>query len=340
MGKKANRRRAGSRASGGTGASGATGATEAGAVPVVGAREPCPCGSGRRYKACHGRGGVEETERFVQRPFEGLAGECDWVAMREIVPAATASVTVADAFGGGEATVVTVLPMAWPALHRADGTVYVALQTTGGSGDPSRDVAAALLRARETEPGNPVPDAGLPDAGPRLQDVLVDAPFQVRVHEGFDFWLDGVGEVGAEVRESMERANGAVVPTERLTTVEAAYWCRVGDRCHLRWVMPEPEDEVLDGLARLHAAGRSALTGGTGAGPGGEPATRYVGSFRAHGLIVPVWDLPPELVADDVEEPAGEFAVRLREAMAVTEPLTAAERRAKAGVVSRQLTLR
>ena len=24
-------------------------------VPVVGGREPCPCGSGRRYKACHGR---------------------------------------------------------------------------------------------------------------------------------------------------------------------------------------------------------------------------------------------------------------------------------------------
>ncbi|MYX19379.1 SEC-C metal-binding domain-containing protein, partial [Streptomyces sp. SID8380] len=23
-----------------------------GEVPVVGAREPCPCGSGRRYKAC------------------------------------------------------------------------------------------------------------------------------------------------------------------------------------------------------------------------------------------------------------------------------------------------
>ena len=28
---------------------------------------------------------------FVKRPFEGLASECDLVAMRELVPAATAS---------------------------------------------------------------------------------------------------------------------------------------------------------------------------------------------------------------------------------------------------------
>lgn len=299
-------------------------------VPVVGPREPCPCGSGRRYKLCHGRARRDDAVRLVTRPFEGLAGECDWVAMREVVPAATATVTVADEFGGGEATVVTVLPMAWPGLHRADGTVFVALQTTGGSGDPSRDVAAALLRARETEPGNPVPEAGLPDAGPRLQDVLVDAPFRVRVHEGFDFWLEGVDDVKADVRESLERANAAVVPTERLTTVEAAYWCKVADRRHLRWVMPEPEDEVLDGLARLHAAGSSGLADGT----------RYVGSFRAHGLIVPVWDLADDVEPDDVEEPARDFAARLHEAMASTDPLTPAERRAKAGVVSRQLTLR
>jgi hypothetical protein len=299
-------------------------------VPVVGGREPCPCGSGKRYKLCHGRFTRDAAVRLVTRPFEGLPGECDWVAMREIVPSATARVEVAGEFGGGEVTIVTVLPMAWPALHRADGTIYVATQTTGGSGDASRDIAAALLAARETEPGNPVADVGLPETGPRLQDVLTGDGFPVRVHEGFDFWLEGVGDVSADVRESMERANGAVVPTERLTTVEAAYWCRVGDRRHLRWVMAEPEDDVLDGLARLHAGGGSALLEGT----------RYVGSFRAHGLIVPVWDLADGMEADDVEEPARDFADRLKAAMASTEPLTAEERRAKAGVVSRQLTLR
>ena len=55
----------------------------------VGPRQPCPCGSGRRYKACHGaEGGAAAV--FVGRPFEGLPSECDIVAMRELVPAATA----------------------------------------------------------------------------------------------------------------------------------------------------------------------------------------------------------------------------------------------------------
>ena len=55
---------------------------------------------------------------------------------------------------------------------------------------------------------------------------------------------------------------------------------------------------------------------------------------------MPVWDLPPGATADDVEEPAAAFRARLDDALAVTEPLTYDERRARAGVVSRQLTLR
>ncbi len=128
----------------------------------------------------------------------------------------------------------------------------------------------------------------------------------------------------------MERANAAVVPTQRLTSVEAAYWCRIGERRHLRWVLPEPEDELLDALARLHVAGGSAL------GPG----SRYIGAFRAHGLLVPVWDLAPDAGAGDTEDPAQAFRQRLDEALAARTPLTVDERRARAGVVSRQLTLR
>lgn len=44
-----------------------------GPIPVVGAREPCPCGSGRRYKACHGRAAAQAVTELVQRPFDGLA---------------------------------------------------------------------------------------------------------------------------------------------------------------------------------------------------------------------------------------------------------------------------
>jgi uncharacterized protein DUF5926/SEC-C motif-containing protein len=300
-------------------------------IPVVPGREPCPCGSGKRYKGCHGRFARDESVRLVTRPFEGLTGECDWVAMREIVPAATATVKVAQEFGGGEVTVATVLPMAWPALHRADGKIFIGLQTSGSASDPSRSLAAALLSAREIEPGSPVPEVGLPGPGPRLQDVLdPDTGFDLTVHEGFQFWFPETDELTPEVRDSLEQANASAIPTKRLTSVQAAYWCQIGARRHLRWVLPDDETDVLNGLSRLHAAGESALL----------PGTRYVGSFRANGLIVPVWDLLPDTEADDVETPITEFEQRLRTAMALTTPLTADERRAKAGVVSRQLTLR
>lgn len=84
-------------------------------IPVVGAREPCPCGSGRRYKACHGRAAAQAVTELVQRPFEGLAGECDWVALRELVPAATVELTLKGGLPEGvpSVTLATVLPMAW-----------------------------------------------------------------------------------------------------------------------------------------------------------------------------------------------------------------------------------
>lgn len=311
-------------------------------VPVVGQREPCPCGSGKKYKACHGRAlAMAAAVTPVTRPFAGLPGEVDWVALREVVPAATATVALAPAHrrpAAGEVaaidsvTVATVLPLAWPALRRTDGAVFLGLQTGGGSGDVSRDVAGALLRALDTEPGSPVQLAELAGAkGPRLQDVLdTTAPLEVTVHEGFDFWVEGVSSLTDEVRASLEQANSGVVPTARLSGVEGAYWCRIGGRTHLRWVLPHDEDVLLTAIARLHAAGASSLGEGT----------RYIGAFRAHGLLVPVWDLVPGTEADAVEDPAAAFAGRLDDALATDTPLTPDERRARGGVVSRQVTLR
>ena len=40
-----------------------------------------------------------EPAPFERRPFEGLPGETDWVALREILPAATAVVTVRPEHG-------------------------------------------------------------------------------------------------------------------------------------------------------------------------------------------------------------------------------------------------
>jgi hypothetical protein len=300
-------------------------------IPVVGAREQCPCGSGRRYKACHGRQAAQKAERFVHRPFEGLASECDWVALREIVPAATAALTLAGDHAGRTATLATVLPMAWPALVRQDGAVFAGLQVNGGSGDASRDVAHALELALAADPGTPVAPVALPGPGPRLQDLLdTSAPLSVEVHQGFDFWLDDDEERSPEVIASMERANEAVVPTVRLSSVEAAYWCEIRGRNHLRWVLPHDEDAVLDAISRLHATGDDALGDGT----------RYVGSFRANGLAVPVWDLADGTPAESLEEPVQALAGRLAEALADSSPLDAAARRAREGLRSRQLTLR
>ncbi len=184
-------------------------------VPVVGAREPCPCGSGRRYKACHGRTAAQAAVQFVHRPFEGLTGECDWVAMREIVPAATAALTFKGKHKGRTATAATVLPLAWPGLVRQDGGVFVGLQVPGGSGDASRDIAHALELALDAEPGTPIAPTALPGAGPRLQDLLdPKAAFEVTVHPGFDFWIDESQERSAAVVDSMEQKSLEEKPTK------------------------------------------------------------------------------------------------------------------------------
>lgn len=306
-----------------------------GQVPVVGAREPCPCGSGRRYKACHGREAADAVTQLVHRPFEGLPGECDWVALRELVPAATVELTLKDGLPEGvpSVTLATVLPMAWPALRRENGAVLLGLQNDTASGDISRDLASTLRGALVATPGNPV-DAGRPDpAAPRLQDLLdLSAGFTPVVHSGFEFWLGGEQEASnatGEVAASLERANEAALPTERLTGVDAAYWCETPEKNHLRWVMPHPEEQLLDALARLQAAGASSLGEGT----------RLVGSFRAHGLVVPVWDLPVSVRADEIEKPAAAFGERLGEALASDAALTPQERKARSGLANRQVTL-
>ncbi len=155
-----------------------------------------------------------------------------------------------------------MLPLAWPGLHRADGTVLIGTQSGNASGDASRDLAGQLLAALAAEPGHPVVTTAQVTAdSPRLQDVLVDdAAFEVTVHEGFDFWVEGQ-DLEADAAESLERANATVVPTAALTALPSAYWVRIGERAHIRLVLPDDEDAATDALARLHAAGDDALGG-------------------------------------------------------------------------------
>ncbi|GGK93805.1 DUF5926 family protein [Mangrovihabitans endophyticus] len=271
---------------------------------------------------------------YVARPFEGLADEAQWIALRELVPAASAPLRVkpevAAEHGDREIVLSTVLPMALPAMVRQDGTAFVGLQRHVQSGDVSRDLAAAILAALGTEPGDTVAVPALAGPGPRLQDVLDDGPLDVTVHEDFGYWLDAEQAGDPNVSASLERANASIYPTVRMSAAHAAYWCRVPEKSHVRWVLAEPEDTALAALARLSAAGDLRL---------GDD-TRFAGMFRAHGLLVPVWDVPRAPEASDWEAPLADFAKRYADTLADTTPLDSAARRAKQGLIGRQLTLR
>lgn len=273
-------------------------------------------------------------EVFVGRPFEGLAAETELIAMREFVPSATAPLALAGT--DTEVTLATVLPGAAAAMVRADGRRFVALQVQTRSSDVSRDIGRSLRWVLDAKEGAvlAVPDTtSEPADGERLQDqVQAAAELTPELHQDFAWWLPPETDTGdaAEAKLSLDRANEAIMPTERIGP--AAYWVSAGEKAHLRWVRPEPEDTLLKALARLSARGELGL---------GEDS-RYAGSFRAHGLLVPVWDLDVDAHAREWVEPAKQLGVRLEEAVAslAAEPLTSAERRARDGIIGRQLTLR
>jgi hypothetical protein len=297
----------------------------------VGPRQPCPCGSGKRYKACHGDpSGVAAS--YVGRPFEGLASECDLIALRELVPAATAPLPLAESVQTDRAVLLcTLLPMAAPALVREDGTVWLALQVQHQFGDPSRELAAVLQKALDAAPGEMVGLTEAPGEGPRLQDLVVaDQPLDITVHEGFEFWISDMEDETGALKASLESANDAANPTQRLSSVEAAYWTNVGTKEHLRWAMPHDEEQLLSALARLHVQGKDVIAEGA----------RLVGMFRVHGVLVPVWDLPVGTGAEVLEGPAATFAKELERALADDSPLTSEERAARSGLANRQLTIR
>src|SRR5690606_34873595 len=142
-------------------------------------------------------------------------------------------------------------------------------------------------------------------------------------------WLADDAERTAEIEAALEEENATIIPTVKLSSVESAYWCRMGGKEFLRWAQTVDDDTLLDGLARLHAK-RAAAIGDA----------RFIGAFRAGGIVVPAFELargtgPPHLDGSVAESwPAFEAA------LASTEPLSADERRARGGLVARQVTLR
>jgi hypothetical protein len=301
-------------------------------------RQPCPCGSGRRYKACHGAAGGP-PEVVVGRPFGGLAAECELIALREFVPSATATLPLLGS-PEREVTLATVLPVAAAALVRSDGKAFVGMQVQVHSNDVGRDVARSIRWALSAKPGDVLsvltPDDTPAEDAEKLVDLIDPAArLAPELHPDFSWWMPAdSSEPTGDVALSLERANAAILPTDRLqgANMDAAYWVDAGQKAHLRWVRPEPEEELLTAMARLSARGELDLGEGS----------RFAGSFRAHGLLVPVWDLDREMHAREWDGPAAVLAERLEKALASleSEPITEAERRARDGLRGRQVTLR
>ncbi|BDT84330.1 hypothetical protein IU485_24460 [Nocardia cyriacigeorgica] len=295
-------------------------------------------GGNRAQRLAERRAALEQAAQAVTRPFEGLAAECDLVALREFVPSATATLKLSPGAAAERSVVLaTVLPGAVAALVRAgdEPTGYVGVQVQAEGDNPAADLAAAILWTQSAEPGESLPAASSVEGGPTLADVIdPGAALELTVHQDFDWWVPEGVEPDPQVAATIEQAKQAIMPSDRLDlgadAVGAAWWVDAGEKAHLRWVRPEPEDDLMLALARLHASGGLHLGEGS----------RFAGSFRTHGLLVPVFDLDPERHAAEWATPAVEFGARLAEALASDAPMSAEERRSRDGLRSRQVTLR
>ncbi|MDY5152645.1 hypothetical protein SAMN05421878_102127 [Actinobaculum suis] len=266
---------------------------------------------------------------FVERAFADLDAELDLVAMREVLPLATLPATTTAEYGEQEVLISTLLPGMAAAYRRQDGKLLVAVQTLTASGDASLDIAHRIIAGADLAAGESFNDSELPEPdSPRLQDMIASFG-TLELHNEVDFWFTAEEAKRPEIAEAMHNIEANMIPSARVEGIENAYWCRMNNE-FLRWIRPEPRAQVLDGLARLRGRGEEKW----------EEGVRLAGTFRAQGLCVPVWQLVRGTEADELAGPLAEFAPKLGAAIASTEPLTAEEKRARAGITSRQVTLR
>ncbi|MGV9480917.1 DUF5926 family protein [Gordonia aichiensis] len=317
-------------------------------------------GSNRAERVAARKARAAATLAPSPRPFAGLAAECDLVALRSFVSSATAVLDLVEpgptfpeptsvmpddaprpAPAPGERNEVllaTILPGAISALvreFRGAPQGVAATQTDPEPEDVNSALAQSISWAAHAKLGDDYrgPDADA-DSDTSLADVLkVDAPLDIIVHDDFSWWFPDGAEVPAEIAPMVERASDTVLPTARLrpkSGIGAPWWVDAGERAHLRWVRPEPEDELMNALARLHAAGRLTLGDGS----------RYAGSFRTHGLLVPVFDLDNEMHHEEWYAGLDQFDAWLSEALSATSDLTIDERSSRDGLRTRQVTIR
>lgn len=269
---------------------------------------------------------------FVARPFEGLPREVELVAMREIIPCATLTARTNADHGSVDFDFVTALPDGRGAMVRGDGRILVALQTRSNSGDLSHDAGAALLNAISAKQnGNEgLVDFDVRDPSERLQDILdPDSLGEMVLEENFAFWLNPDEDWDEATRRALEENHNEIIPTVKVEGVEGMYWCEM-NRNFVRYLSDVEESPLFDALARVQAAGKANLGEGS----------RFIGAFRACGIAIPVFELAEGVRAEDIVKEAGVLEEAIAAALKVKEPLTPEERRARQGMVSRQVTIR
>lgn len=267
----------------------------------------------------------------VARPFEGLANELEFAAMRELLPAASLQVTASWEGETKPVTFVTAAPGGAQGVVREDGAILVGLQTTARTADPSHDLGLVTSHILSKPAGTVIDRLDLRQRGPKLGELLGPAAGTLQVHSDLGFWLSEK-ERTPEAERAIEQSASEIVPCQLIDGQRATFWVRMThDFCRI--VLPDDEDRVFDGLARLRAAGTCTIGSG-------EAQAHFIGAFRMLGLAVPVWEFGARVEPDAVAGDVADLRARLDEAIATETPLSADERRAREGIVSRQVSIR
>ncbi|MBV7363205.1 hypothetical protein KRX54_01985 [Actinomycetaceae bacterium TAE3-ERU4] len=266
---------------------------------------------------------------FVSRPFADFPFEAQLVALRDFIPSGYLRVVTKAEYGKQEALLVSYLPEGQIALKRRDGVAMVALRSNNNTGDYSHDAGSALAAALKLEPGTALEGFDVREPGPRLQEVIEPQALDFAVTESFDFWVEPERLEDEDVKQALAAAAEEAVDSAVVPGTESAFWCRM-NHDFVRWVRTESESRLFDALARLKVQDKADM------GPG----TRFIGAFRTCGLLVPVFEMAERMEAAELEAGAVSLDALLVEEVANDAPLTDEERRARAGLVSRQISLR
>ena len=266
---------------------------------------------------------------FVERPFAGMPNEVELVAMRELLPAATLELQTTAEYGDRSVIIATVLPNQVQGLVRKDDEqIMIALQTRSRTRDAGHDLAVILQELLQAEPGHVVDARDLRVQAPRLQEIITDKPGKFEIQKDFGFWLAPTAERSPEADEAIARSAESLVPCEQVEGEPNAFWTRM-NADFVRWIWQEDEDRVFDALARLRVREECSLGHGS----------FFIGAFRSAGLVVPVWEFPERVEPGEIVEGIAQARKLMDEALADDSALSYDERRARAGLVSRQVSL-